>query len=63
MTQERKQGKKFDAAIFIRLDADTVKAIETVMIETERTQSDAVRWCVRKMAAKLAAAGKAGKSA
>jgi len=60
--KDKQQGKKFDAAIFIRLDADTVKAIETVMTETERGKSDAVRWAIRKMAAKLSA-GKAGKSA
>ncbi len=58
----KEQGKKYDTAIFIRLDADTVKAIETLMTETERGKSDAVRWAVRKMAAKLSA-GKAGKSA
>jgi hypothetical protein len=44
---------KYDKAIFIRLDADTLGAIESIMAKTERGKSDAVRWAIRKMAARL----------
>lgn len=49
--KQNKQGKEpqYTGALFVRMDADTVRALREVAKLTERKQSDALRWSIRQM--------------
>lgn len=49
--KQNKQGKEpqYTGAVFVRMDAETARALREVTKLTERNQSDALRWSVRQM--------------
>lgn len=54
---EKKQGKKseYKGALYVRMDAETKRALREVVKLSERNQSDALRWSIRQMARQLKA--------
>jgi predicted transcriptional regulator len=52
---EKKRGRKseYKGALYVRMDAETERALREVVKLSERNQSDALRWSIRQMARQL----------
>jgi hypothetical protein len=49
MKRETSKKPQYIGAVFVRMDAETARALREVTKLTERNQSDALRWSVRQM--------------